>query len=88
MELNTWVKTPTTAESGRQSDRLLGWSTDKDFPVEIATRQVNKGWGAYEIFNSNGSISAVFIPVGSYTFIGNDNTLYAIWANGPLLQKC
>jgi hypothetical protein len=88
MQLHTWVKTPMTAESGREKDRLLGWATDKYFPVEIATRQVNNGWGAYEIFNANGSISSVFIPVGSYTFIENDNTMHAIWANGPLLQRC
>ena len=33
---------------------LLGWSTTPDLPVAIAQRQVDNGWGAYEIFNDSG----------------------------------
>lgn len=88
VNMNTWMKTPTTAEPKNQGDRLLGWSTDKDFPVEIAARQVNNGWGVFEIFNSDGSLRSLFIPAGNYTFVGNDNTLHAIWSHAELLQRC
>jgi hypothetical protein len=86
--MNTWVKVPTTAVSGREGDRLLGWSTMADFSVDIASRQINNGWGAYEIFNQDGSIRGVFVPVGSYVFVSADDTLHAIWSSGQLMAKC
>jgi hypothetical protein len=86
--MNTWVKVPTNAVSGREGDRLLGWSTMADFPVDIALRQINNGWGAYEIFNENGSIRGVFIPVGSYVLVNADDTLHAIWSSGQLMPRC
>ena len=86
--MNTWVKVPTTAVSGREGDRLLGWSTMADFPVNIASRQVTNGWGAYEIFNEDGSIRGVFVPVGSYVLVNADDTLHAIWSSGQLMPKC
>jgi hypothetical protein len=28
---------------------ILGWATYEEFPVDIAQRQIDNGWGAYEI---------------------------------------
>jgi len=86
--MNRWVKVPTTAVSGREGDRLPGWSTMADFPVNIASRQVTNGWGAFEIFNEGGSIRGVFIPVGRYVLVNADDTLHAIWSSGQLMPKC
>jgi hypothetical protein len=68
--------TPPAAMAGAT---LLGWATTPDFPVAIAQRQVNNGWGAYESFNEGGQITAVFIPAGRAIFLSGANNLYAIW---------
>jgi len=68
--------TPPAAKTGAT---LLGWATTPDFPVAIAQRQVSNGWGAYESYNDDGQITAVFIPAGLATFLSGSNTLYAIW---------
>jgi hypothetical protein len=68
--------TPPAAKAGAT---LLGWATTPDFPVAIAQRQVNNGWGAYESYNDAGQITAVFIPAGQAIFLSGANTLYAIW---------
>jgi len=60
---------------------LLGWATDPDFPVDIAQRQVDNGWGAYETYNDEGKLTSVFIPAGGAAQLTNSNTLYAIWSN-------
>jgi hypothetical protein len=61
--------------------KLLGWATSSDFPVSIAERQVERGWGAYEIFNDEGQITSVFIPAGRATFLSGTNTLHPIWSD-------
>ena len=68
--------TPPAAKTGAT---LLGWATTPDFPVAFAQRQVSNGWGAYESYNDEGQITAVFIPAGLATFLSGSNTLYAIW---------
>jgi len=60
---------------------LLGWATTPDFPVDIAQRQIDNGWGAYEIFNDNGQLTSVFIPAGGMTRLTASNNLYAIWGS-------
>jgi len=60
---------------------LLGWATDPDFPVDIAQRQVNNGWGAYETYNDDGQLTGVFIPAGGAASLTNSNTLHAIWSD-------
>jgi len=61
--------------------RLLGWSTTADFPVEIAQRQIDNGWGAYEMFDDEGRLTAVFIPAGQATFVSASTSLHPLWAN-------
>lgn len=59
---------------------LLGWATNPNFPVGIAQRQVSNGWGAYEMVNDEGRLTAVFIPAGGVTFLSGDGNLFAIWS--------
>ena len=77
----TWVTLPGSDRcqvDGQVGRRLLGWSTSEDFPVEIARRQVDRGWGAYELFNADGRMTSVFIPAGGATFLSGSTTLYPI----------
>ena len=82
-----WVQLPDAGDcmiTTRTTDSqptLLGWATNADFPIDIAQRQVDNGWGAYETFNSNGQLTGVFIPAGGYTLISNDTNLYPIFSN-------
>jgi len=79
-----WVRLPSASDctngDARSGSTLLGWATAKGFPVEIAQRQVEKGWGVYELTDDDGSITAVFIPAGGMTLLSNDTSLYPIWA--------
>lgn len=82
---NNWVTLPesractNTTRSG--ASVLLGFATTPDFPVDIAQRQVTHGWGAYELFNERGEITAVFIPAGGATLMTGTRTMYAIWSS-------
>lgn len=62
------------------SARLLGWATTTDFPMAIAQRQADNGWGAYQVVNEAGQITAVFIPAGHAVLVTGNNTLFPIWA--------
>lgn len=79
----SWLSLPSANEctppAATPDARLLGWATTPDFPVAIAQRQVDNGWGAYEIFNDEGQITAVFIPAGGATQVSSAATLYPIW---------
>jgi len=81
-----WVQLPGTRDCSIASQatdtnpQLLGWATDPAFPVGIAQRQVENGWGAYETFNDNSQLTGVFIPAGGYTAITGDTNLYPIWS--------
>jgi hypothetical protein len=81
----TWAVLPTTSEcrapSTSAAASLLGWATTPEFPIAIAQRQVNNGWGAYETFNNDGQLTGVFIPAGGYTLLSNDTNLYPIWSS-------
>jgi len=74
----TWDR---NATEGPGSRALLGWATTQDFPVPIAQRQVDNGWGAYELTNSDGRMTAVFIPAGGATAITADTRLFPIFSN-------
>ena len=80
-----WAQLPTasacTSADAPSGSTLLGWATNEDFPVDIAQRQVDNGWGAYETFNSDGQLTGVFIPAGGYTLVSNDTNLYPIFSN-------
>jgi hypothetical protein len=79
----TWVTLPgtndCTAPASRTNPKLLGWATSPDFPIDIAQRQIDNGWGAYEIFNQAGKLTDVFIPAGGATFVSASGKLFAIW---------
>lgn len=79
----TWVNLPAandcTPPATKPNAKLLGWATSSDFPVAIAKRQVDNGWGAYETFNDAGQLTGVFIPAGGATFVSAAGKLYAIW---------
>jgi hypothetical protein len=82
-----WMQVPSASDCSVLPDSrsltsagLLGWATTPDFPVEIAQRQIDNGWGAYELFNAAGDMTAVFIPAGGWTQASSDATLFPIWA--------
>ena len=81
-EVSSWVRVPSrvqctiTAESS--SPILLGWATTQDFPVSLAQRQVDNGWGAYELTDSGGQLTSVFIPAGGSAYLYVSNTVYPI----------
>lgn len=80
----TWLQLPTTFEcrppSASATAGLLGWATSSHFPVVLAQRQVDNGWGAYETFDEAGRLTGVFIPVGGFTLLSNDTALYPIFS--------
>lgn len=69
--------TPPTSKPGA---RLLGWATSPGFPVALARRQVDNGWGTYEMLGDDGQLIAVFIPVGGSTLVSAAGNLYPIWS--------
>jgi hypothetical protein len=80
----TWITLPgasdCTPPASKPGATLLGWATSPDFPVEIAQRQVDNGWGAYETFNADGQLTGVFIPAGGATFLSGSGNLFPIWS--------
>jgi len=80
----TWVELPAanacTQPAGRPGAILLGWATSPNFPVNLAKRQVDNGWGAYETFNADGQLSGVFIPAGGATLLSAAGELYTVWS--------
>jgi hypothetical protein len=80
----TWITLPGASDCTRPASKpgaiLLGWATSPNFPVDIAKRQVDNGWGAYEIFNDEGQLTAVFIPAGGATLLSGPGKLYTIWS--------
>jgi len=81
-QMGTWIRVPAsddcTPPTSAPEASLLGWATDPDFPVDIAQRQVDNGWGAYETFNDDGQLTGVFIPAGGSTLVTNDTNLHPI----------
>jgi len=91
---NAWVRLPTHAACSAQDTRssevstpspessttLLGWATTPDFPRDIAQRQVDKGWGTYELTDDDGNLSAIFIPAGGWAGAQTDINLHPIWS--------
>jgi len=85
-----WVQLPAADQcSGGVSARsgstpeLLGWATQPDFPADIAQRQIDNGWGAYELFDASGELTEVFIPAGGWASGSADTSLFPIWAAEP-----
>ena len=82
-----WIQLPSAKEcsfsgvSATSLPQLLGWATTADFPVAIARRQVANNWGAYEVINEDGQITAIYIRAGGWTAQTVPGTLFAIVAN-------
>jgi len=80
----TWITLPAatdcTPPSSTPNATLLGWATSPNFPIEIAKRQVDNGWGAYETSNDDGQLTGVFIPAGGATFLSASGKLFPIWS--------
>lgn len=77
-----WLTLPAAIDctsTSRSDAKLLGWSTSQDFPVEIAQRQVENGWGVYEVTNAAGMVTAIFVPAGRATLVSGSNSIYPIW---------
>ena len=83
--LGSWKQLPESSEitgvDENAGKTFLGAATTPDFPVDIAQRQVDNGWGAYETFNDDGDLTSVFIPAGGWMAITNSTRLYAIWSD-------
>jgi len=85
--LGSWIELPSASDctiTTRTTDSqptLLGWATKTDFPIDMAQRQVDNGWGAYEPKNEAGQLTGVFIPAGGYTLLSSDTNLHPIWAS-------
>ena len=58
---------------------FLGMATTPDFPVDIAQRQVENGWGVYETHDEDGDLASVFIPAGDSVFVWTQPRLYSVW---------
>lgn len=74
-----WTQVPSDKQCTNPEHTLLGWATTSNFPIEIAQRQKDNGWGAYELFDKDGILTTVYIPAGDMTAVTGDNVLYAVW---------
>lgn len=81
-----WISLPSasdcsiTPRDNGDDPSLLGWATRADFPVDIAQRQVDNGWGAYETYGADGRLTGVFVPAGGSAAVTGDTNLYPIWS--------
>ncbi len=82
--VGTWLYLPSVSDcmppATTPNSLLLGWATTPDFPLAIAQRQVDNGWGAYEIFDGEGRITAVFFRAGGAAFVISAGEIYPIWS--------
>lgn len=79
--MGSWLSLPAAGDCSSTTNpkaKLLGWSTDANFPVELAQSQVNKGWGVIDdVF---GGVRMIFIPAGQATYVSGPNSLFPIWS--------
>lgn len=80
--IGSWVTLPipNNPPASSPNSTFLGWATYEGFPIEIAQRQIDNGWGAYEVFAGNGSLRGVFIPAGGSARIAAPEGLYPVWS--------
>ena len=83
--VGTWKQLPESSNVVGAGDNLgkvfLGVATSEDFPVEIAQRQVDNGWGAYEIYSDDGRLPYVFIPAGGWAHVTAQPRLFPVWGD-------
>ena len=82
--LGSWYQLPASADvvgvGENAGKNFLGVATSEDFPVAIAQRQVDNGWGVYEIYDADGRLASVFIPAGKSLHLTAVPRLHAIWS--------
>jgi YVTN family beta-propeller protein len=82
--LGSWYQLPASADVvgvGENAGKtFLGVATREDFPVAIAQRQVDNGWGVYEIYDADGRLESVFILAGKSLHLTAAPRLHAIWS--------
>ena len=82
--IGSWLSLPAPSEVSGTGDnagkKFLGVATSEDFPVDIAQRQIDNGWGAYEIYSDDGSLLSVFIPAGYSVHVTAALRVFAIWS--------
>jgi len=82
--LGSWYQLPVSSDVvgvGENAGKtFLGVATSEDFPVAIAQRQVDNGWGVYEICDADGRLESVFIPAGKSLHLTAVPRLHAIWS--------
>jgi hypothetical protein len=80
--VGSWVSlpTPTNPPVTNPNSTFLGWATYEEFPVAIAQRQIDNGWGAYEVFRDDGSLQGIFMPAEGSARIAAPESLYPIWS--------
>ena len=83
-----WVQLPAANDcsfGGGSEDgsgpQLLGWANAPEFPVSIAQRQIDNGWGAYEMTDGDGAVTSVFIPAGGSAQITGDARFLPVFAD-------
>lgn len=80
----TWMTLPKPEDckqsgpNAKPGAKLLGWSPNANFPVDVAQNQVTKGWGAYD--GPINGVRMIFIPAGKSTFVSGSNTLFPVWS--------
>jgi len=81
--VGSWVSLPTLTNppATNPNSTFLGWATYEEFPIDIAQRQIDNGWGAYEVFRDDGSLQGVFIPAEGSACIAAPESLYPIWSD-------
>ena len=83
--IGSWLSLPASSEVSGTGDNagkeFLGVATSADFPVDIAQRQIDNGWGVYKIDGDDGSLKSVFIPADYSMHITAAPRVFAIWSN-------
>ena len=82
--IGSWYQLPASVDVvgvGENAGKtFLGVATSENFPVAIAQRQVDNGWGVYEIYDADGRLESVFIPAGKSLHLTAAPRLHAIWS--------
>ena len=80
----TWMALPKSDDckqsgpNAKAGAKLLGWSPNANFPVDVAQNQIAKSWGVYD--GPIGGVRMIFIPAGMSTYVSGSNTLYPVWS--------
>lgn len=83
VEQGSWITLPDKATCAPPTNvpnaQLLGWATIPNFPTNVAWRQVNNNWGAYEILGEDDQAIAVYMRTGGGALISAPVNFYPVW---------